>query len=129
MKRENEIPARVPAFAGRPAEWIRAGVLSMRWPPWKQACPAGPPVADSEACMDCDSVLLVDVAAGRPAIVACLVGAAGPAITKLASLGVLPGVAVTVVQRRPVHVIRIGYTELALDAALTAHVRVRLERL
>jgi len=32
---------------------------------------------------------------------------------------------VTLVQRKPAHVIRIAYTELALDAARAARVRVR----
>jgi Fe2+ transport system protein FeoA len=42
----------------------------------------------------------------------------------LASLGLLPGVAVTVVQRWPAWVVRLGFAEVALDTELARQVRV-----
>lgn len=108
---------------------IALALLRVRWPAWEQACPAGPPVPDPASCADCDSLLLADLPVGRAAIVSCLVDPAEPAAVKLSALGLLPGVGVSMVQRSPVHVVRIGYTELALDGVLAARVRVRTESL
>ena len=43
---------------------------------------------------------------------------------KLLALGVVPGVRVRVVQRFPVYVLQIGYTQIAIDHHLAKAVRV-----
>lgn len=73
----------------------------------------------------CDSLRLSDLDAGERGVVACLEDPAHPRCRKLVGLGLLPGVPVEVLQRRPVYVLRLGYTELALDGELAARVRVR----
>jgi Fe2+ transport system protein FeoA len=90
---------------------------------WASSCLAGAPVPDPEACADCDTLSL---AVGGAGTVSCLLEPASAASVKLAALGILPGVRIRVVQRHPAHVIRIGYTEIALDAALAVRVRIRV---
>ena len=92
---------------------------------WRHACPAGPPVPGQDACADCPSVLLPALRPGRTATIACLEDPAGEATAKLAALGILPGVRLRVLQQSPMHVIRIGYTDLALDDSLARRVRVQ----
>lgn len=80
-----------------------------------------------ESCLasGCDSVRLSELDAGERAVVTCLEDPARAECRTLAGLGLLPGVPLEVVQRRPVYVLRLGHAELALDRELAAHVRVR----
>ena len=93
---------------------------------WAESCPAGAPVPDPEACADCDTLSLAELTVGSAGTVSCLLEPASAVSVKLAALGILPGVRIRVVQRHPAHVIRIGYAEIALDAALAVRVRVRI---
>jgi Fe2+ transport system protein FeoA len=104
-----------------PVAWLRRR--------WGAECPDGTPVPTVERCtgLDCDSVRLSSLAEGQAARVTCLEDPGGGAGRKLAALGVLPGVAVTLVQRSPAFVFRIGHAEFAVDAELAGHVRVRRE--
>jgi len=70
---------------------------------------------------------LADLAEGEPARVSCLCDPASPAAIRLASAGVLPGAEITLVQRWPAFVLRLGFAELAIDRETAALVRVRLE--
>jgi DtxR family Mn-dependent transcriptional regulator len=45
-------------------------------------------------------------------------------LVKLSAMGVVPGAAVRVVQRKPAVVIAVGETTLALDAAITSEIYV-----
>jgi len=96
-------------------------------PEWGVVCPGGTPVPTAERCagVDCDSVRLSALREGEAAWVTCLEDPGGPAARKLAALGVLPGVALVLVQRSPAFVFRIGHSEFAVDAELAGHVRVR----
>jgi len=49
------------------------------------------------------------------------------AAVRLASAGVLPGTELTLVQRWPAFVLRIGYAELAIDRETASLIRVRRE--
>lgn len=91
------------------------------------ACREGRRSPSPASCLasGCDSVRLSDLDAGERAVVACLEDPGHPRCRKLAGLGLLPGVPVEVLQRRPMYVLRLGYTELALDRELAARVRVR----
>lgn len=89
----------------------------------------GTPVPSAERCgaIDCDSVRLTALPEGQAARVTCLEDPGGPAARTLAAIGVLPGVAVVLVQRSPAFVFRVGHAEFAVDAELAAHIRVRRE--
>jgi Fe2+ transport system protein FeoA len=102
-----------------PVEWLRRR--------WGAECPDGTPVPSFERCsgLDCDSVRLSTLAEGQGARVTCLEDPGGAAGRKLAALGVLPGVAIVLVQRSPAFVFRMGHAEFAVDAGLAGHIRVR----
>jgi len=97
--------------------------------PWGADCPAHQPVPEPHRCAasDCDSVPLATLAENERARVTCLDEADLGALRKLAAMGVLPGAEVTLIQRSPVFVFRLGYAEFAVDAELAARVRVRRE--
>lgn len=94
---------------------------------WGGACVGGAPVPGEERCghADCDSEPLTVLRPGQSATVTCLRDPASPRTYKLAALGILPGTRVELLQRYPVFVLRMGYTELALDAELAARVRIQ----
>lgn len=91
---------------------------------WKEACDAGAPVPDSGGCPDCGSVRLTTLRRGGRGSVSCLEEPWTPEAAKLASLGILPGVRLRVVQRSPAWVLRMGRTEIALDTELASRIRV-----
>lgn len=104
-----------------PVEWLRRR--------WGAECPVGTPVPTVQRCsaVGCDSVRLTTLMEGRAARVTCLEDPGGPAARTLAAIGVLPGVAVVLVQRSPAFVFRVGHAEFAVDAELAGHIRVRRE--
>ena len=67
---------------------------------------------------------LADLRPGDGATVVDVDGTDPRRAAVLASLGLLPGVAVTVVQRWPAWVVRLGFAEVALDTELARQVRV-----
>lgn len=93
---------------------------------WKESCEAGAPVAERGGCshLSCNSVLLTSMERGGRGAVSCLEEPWAPETAKLAALGILPGVRLRVVQRSPVWVLKVGRTELALDAQLAGRIRV-----
>jgi len=110
----------------RPVDWLRdLGA----WVPraWGRDCPHGSPVPVVGPCEDCDAVALTDLRERDTARVSCLVNPGAPAAVRLASAGVLPGAEVTLVQRWPAYVLRIGYAELAIDRETAELIRVRQE--
>lgn len=113
-----------------PADWLkrRLGALRARQARlWGVECPAGTPVPSVWRCaaLECDSVRLTTLAEGDAARVTCLEEPEAPAAAQLVALGVLPGVELQLVQRYPAFVFRIGHSELAVDSALAARIRVR----
>lgn len=120
-----------------PAAWIRRGFLALV----AGGAPDGPADAAAEECLEgrhvpgpgcdgrgCDSVRLTELEVGEAATVTCLEDAASARARSLVALGVLPGVRVTALQRRPAWVLELGETgssELALDRELASMVRVR----
>jgi len=78
-------------------------------------------------CEDCDAIALTDLRERDTARVSCLLNPAAPAAVRLASAGVLPGAELTLVQRWPAFVLRIGYAELAIDREIAGLIRVRRE--
>jgi Fe2+ transport system protein FeoA len=70
---------------------------------------------------------LLELGENETARVSCLVDPAAATAVRLASAGVLPGAEVTLVQRWPAFVLRIGYAELAMDRETAGLIRVRRE--
>lgn len=93
---------------------------------WKDECEAGAPVPSSDGCAgtECDSVRLTDMRPGAEGAVSCLVEPWTSEAAKLASLGILPGVRVRLLQRFPAYVLRVGRAELALDSTLASRIRI-----
>lgn len=120
-----------------PAEWIRRGAAALTLlrggAAEEPASPAGEDDcrrgrrAPGRGCdhRGCDSVPLTELATGETATVTCLEDTASPGARQLAALGILPGTRVRPLQRSPAWVLRVGYSELALDRELAALVRVR----
>ena len=92
---------------------------------WKDSCEAGAPVPTGGcAGLDCESVRLTGLRPGDKGSVSCLEEPWRREAAKLAALGILPGVRLRVVQRFPVWVLRVGRSEIAIDDALAARIRV-----
>lgn len=72
----------------------------------------------------CPSYPVTELAEGDAGVVSCLTDPDHPRATRLAALGVLPGVPIRLVQTYPAFVVRIGFAELALDRQLAQLVRV-----
>ena len=104
---------------------LRDGLRS--WVGWEEACPeGGGPVQEIHKCDSgcCPSHPVTTLALGAAGVVSCLTDPDHPRAARLASLGILPGVPVRVVQTYPAYVLRIGFAEIALDADMARLVRV-----
>jgi Fe2+ transport system protein FeoA len=99
--------------------WLRGGA-------WSSSCAAGAPVPDDVSCaaLECETVCLTHVRAGQACSVSCLQHPDGPQACRLAAMGVLPGVELTVVQDGAACVFRIAHSELAVDRDMARHIRV-----
>jgi Fe2+ transport system protein FeoA len=69
---------------------------------------------------------LRELKAGQKGKVVGLLGANPTHLQKMMALGVLPGEKVEVLQTFPTYVIRVGYTQMALDRSLAAIVEVEM---
>ncbi len=69
-----------------------------------------------------------ELPSGAHAEVLCLGDTRSPRQDRLAAFGVVPGAEITLVQRQPACVIRIGETELALDREIAEEILVREAR-
>lgn len=91
---------------------------------WTEACDAGAPIPDTGGCPDCGSVRLTTLPRGGRGAISCLEEPWTAEAAKLAGLGILPGVRLSVVQRSPAWILRMGSTEIALDDTLASRIRV-----
>lgn len=93
---------------------------------WEDSCAAGAPVPAGDGCaaLDCDSLPLTTLRRGERGTVSCLQQPGSQAAWKLAAMGVLPGAELTVLQRYPAFIFRIGHAEFAVDSEMAQHVRV-----
>lgn len=115
-----------------PADWLRRGaaaltVLRGGRTDGEDPCRSGRRAPDPgcSAHGECDSVPLTSLDAGETATVTCLEDTASMAARHLTALGILPGARIRAIQRSPAWILRVGYSELALDRELAARVRVR----
>ncbi|WP_376792685.1 FeoA family protein [Thermoflexus sp.] len=67
---------------------------------------------------------LAEVPPGQSVVVIEIEEARGDQLARLAHLGVLPGAAIRVLRRRPVLIVEVEGTTLALDPDVAAHIRV-----
>jgi DtxR family transcriptional regulator, Mn-dependent transcriptional regulator len=100
--------------------WLRYG------PGWSSSCAAGAPVPSQDSCagLECDSVCLTELGAGKRGSVSCLQSPESASACKLAAMGVLPGAELRILQRYPAYVFSIGHAEFAVDEEMAKHVRV-----
>ena len=104
--------------------FLRAGFQALN--PWRQSCPGGEPVQAQHKCESacCPSHPVTTLKEGDVGVVSCLTDPDHPRAARLASLGILPGIPVKLVQRYPAYVLRVGFAEIALDEDLARLVRV-----
>lgn len=94
-------------------------------------CPHGRSIPPGECCkkakLEMESIVLPlsQLPVGAKAKIAYLVTKHYPRLDKLASLGVLPGVQITLHQTRPSYIIQIGHTQIALDEDILKDIYVR----
>ncbi len=81
--------------------------------------------APARGARPADGVPLTHVPAGATVRVVGLEGLSGERRSRLSAFGLAEGTAVVVVQRRPVPVLRIGETELALAEDIVGGIRVQ----
>ena len=113
----------------------RPGLLGRLWPRVNggrrdtgpdERCLEGKRVPHTPSCdPDCDAVPLEDLRVGERGTVSCLDHPGGLDARKLAAMGILPGTDVEILQRSPAFVLRIGYSDFAVDAELARRIRVR----
>lgn len=109
-----------------PREWIEARLRGSRRT-GTDRCEDGERAFRYEECegSGCDSVRLTELPAGTRATVTCLEDAGAPASRTLAAIGILPGEGLTLLQRYPAYVLRVGFSEFALDGEMASRIRVR----
>jgi DtxR family Mn-dependent transcriptional regulator len=93
---------------------------------WEESCPAGEPIQEQHKCESacCPSLPVTTLPLGGSGVVSCLTDPDHPRAARLASLGILPGIPVRLVQAYPAYVLRVGFAEIALDFELARLVRV-----
>ena len=103
---------------------IRNGFRSLTG--WEESCPAGEPIQEVHKCESacCPSRPVTTLPVGGTGIISCLTNPEHPRAARLASLGILPGIPVRLVQAYPAYVLRVGFAEIALDNDLARLVRV-----
>jgi Fe2+ transport system protein FeoA len=69
-----------------------------------------------------------DLKSGDSAKVLCLAGESPSRCNTLAVFGLVPGSEISLIQRHPSYVVRIGETELALDGEIAGEILVEPER-
>jgi len=110
-----------------PVTWLRNGFGALVPRVWGRDCPRGTPVPLAGPCADCDAVNLTELREDEVARVSCLLDPGSTVGLRLAGAGVLPGTEIRLLQRRPAYVIRLAFSELALDHETATHIRVRRE--
>ena len=104
---------------------LKSGLPS--WVGWDDACPeGGPPVQEVHKCDSgcCPSHPVTTLRVGAGGVVSCLTDPDHPRAARMASLGILPGVPVRLVETYPAHVLRVGFAEIAPDTEMARLVRV-----
>lgn len=72
-----------------------------------------------------NEIILSELGIGQVGKIVELTAADRKNIGKMMSLGIIPGVSVSLLRRQPGIILQIGYTKVALDRKLAALIRVR----
>lgn len=94
-------------------------------------CPHGRPIPAGDCCLQASSKLesvvipFSSLLAGSRAKIVYITSTHYPRLDKLASLGIIPGSAVTMHQTIPCCIIQIGHTQVALDKEILKDIYVR----
>jgi len=95
-------------------------------------CPHGRPIPRGECCIhyrkDVRPIVLplTELPAGAQARVVFITPRAYTQIDRLSTLGLVPGSIISLRQKRPAYVLRVGQTDLALDSAIARDIYVRM---
>lgn len=95
------------------------------------ACPHGRPIPPGECCEKLQTVIrplvmpLSELAPSESGKISFISSMNKHRLQRLSSLGIIPGSVITLRQKLPTFVIRIGETEVALDASLVSEIYVR----
>lgn len=99
-----------------------------------KSCPHGHPIPPGECCRRAETEIhpiikpLSSLAPGEAGTVVYVSSSSGGRLTRLSSLGLVPGQTVQVKQVRPAFVVAYGEMELALEKGVADDVYVRLSR-
>ncbi|MGH9458792.1 MAG: metal-dependent transcriptional regulator [Thermoanaerobaculia bacterium] len=94
-------------------------------------CPHDLPVPPGTCCRKLDRKVeplierLADVEVGSEATIAFIAPGSAARLTRLATLGIAPGGAIRLLQKRPAIVVRSGETSVALDPVIATEIYVR----
>lgn len=98
-----------------------------------KACPHGKPIPEGKCCLEKRGKKLLkflsplaDLEIKDRGRIAYLQAKDTPQMQKLISIGAIPGVAITLIQKFPSYVFQIGHSQFAIDKELAAAIYVRL---
>ncbi len=97
-------------------------------------CPHGKPIPPGVCCEEARRkgeagvVPLTELRAGQAGEIAYLAISDGEKMQKLMSMGVLPGNRLTLIQRFPSYVFKVGHSQFAVDDLLAREIHIRDER-
>jgi ferrous iron transport protein A len=72
-----------------------------------------------------EPIAMSKVRAGQKVHVVHLQAAEETVLRKLTAFGIMPGVEIEVLQTYPTYVLRVGYTEIAVDCEIANHIMVK----
>ncbi len=96
------------------------------------SCPHGKSIPPGECCEKASKEIgpvvmpLTELRSGDKAKISYIVTKYHGRLDRLSSMGLLPGVQISLHQRQPTYVITIGETQIALDSAIARDIYVRL---
>lgn len=98
-----------------------------------KVCPHGKPIPPGECCRKSKELgepvvsALADLSPGQHGRIAYLLSNQSQEVQKLVATGVLPGTSISLIQRYPSYVFRVGNTQYAVDRNIANAIYVRLE--
>jgi DtxR family Mn-dependent transcriptional regulator len=97
-----------------------------------RTCPHGKPIPEGRCCREAKKVPekiimpLTELAVNRSAKIAYLQTQDRDTLQKIIAMGALPTTEITLLQKFPSYVFKIGKSQFAIDEELASHIRVRI---
>lgn len=94
-------------------------------------CPHGNPIPPGDCCIEAQRlgapgiVAMTELKAGEAGGIAYLAASDDKKMQKLMSMGVLPGSEITLIQKFPSYIFKVGHSQFAVDEALARQIHVR----